>query len=1392
MNQSTSNQLSAGLNTDTHPKFQPNGTYRFALNATIETREGDYGTLSNEIGNVTCLELPYGTKIIGHATTENEEIVLFLFHKSSISPLHEIGIYNPLTCTYITIGRGNCLNFSDQHQINAFVRIRNGCERVVYFTDNYNPYRVANLTNTSDWVVPGSTEISDCSKIKFTRDYKHPLIALGPNSNAGGLLSVGTYNFSIRLIDLENNPTNWMAITRPVAIAEETYKLIENKSTNGSYDGGSNIIDDIGYVPKTNKSIELKLNNLDTRFRKYQVAVIKRLSTSGAITGVDILTSQNITSPNLNFIYTGIDSQIENQTSIDEILAETVSINKVKAHAQLDSRLYLGNIENTLVDYTGFQRHATKIKVEYVKTMDEDYKRKAKQPGYYFGDGSFLSDEIYALGVVYVFKDGTTSPVFHIPGRAADTNIKGSNFFFTSNWKDTDDVTGNPNVFNPLKTKRWQVYNTCTLYNTPIPGHDVTGLMGYYETNTTYPIVDAPCDTDPTGYWGNNRYGEPIIAGVTKIRHHRMPDATMRVDPDGAPPTTEYKTGVYFTMSFNYPHPDIVGHYYVHSDRTFEKTIVDKGVACPLKGDEDPDKKDMYAIWFSVKDGHSTSGEKVLEFVKGKKDDLNFDRRTIAFLSPKTTLEDMYSVGSYIRLDKVLFGWHNTEPFLTPTSEKFDKIIHCVDTSLIVPTNNDVLQLYDRFNYVIDWNAFLKKSIVDSSPNSIIQPTTQVNIMNLSIHNNWLLLTLDEAINEYGPEDDQLYILSIKNDIDVFTDLSQISYKRMGNLHNKNGGSQSFVHSYDGDIFLTDFNVVDYAYTRHGDGEVYTDIEVMAATLESEYAYGFRHGDIATSGEYSYLKFNKGLNDPFNQVIEYVADKYYEPVPKESSYFYPEKYLLNKSFNYLDPINRYLPLPSDYEYCNGCLQEFPFRIYYSELDDQEQSQDNYRIIKPLDYQDLPGLTGEINDLFNNFSKLYAITQISPYYIPTRPQQLVTNESSVYIGTSEVFGTPAQQMKVTDYHFGGSTLFKSRCSTEYGTFYVDDFNGIPFFIDDKLNDLSLGGMRNFWQENGKVFFEQQFYKKTGTHYPNMSTSSSTGVGYITTYDPRFKRLIVHKKDYKLITALKLLISETAPTTECIWFNYKFFYHVNSFGVATGITFDDPKYFECKSFTLSYSFMTKSWVSFHSYLPYYLFNNYLSYYSTILVNNYIYKHLEGNHTQYYGIYKPHIVDLIAVTNANQEFQYDNLIFASSTKTFDINTEQYKNVPTTFNSAIFYNSKQSSGVKTLKIKSEYFETDYNSSVILLSKTDNKYKAGNLRDSIINEDQPIWNSSWAFLKSSPFNYIDKVPNLNNLLSVNNNLFKSSRFKDYYLGIRLISNPTQDIKMNTDIINTRNSNRTR
>lgn len=64
------------------------------------------------------------------------------------------------------------------------------------------------------------------------------------------------------------------------------------------------------------------------------------------------------------FIYTGYDSQIENQTSLDEIFAERKKLHKVATHEIKDNKLFVANITDSVKDYTGFQRHASTIRTQ--------------------------------------------------------------------------------------------------------------------------------------------------------------------------------------------------------------------------------------------------------------------------------------------------------------------------------------------------------------------------------------------------------------------------------------------------------------------------------------------------------------------------------------------------------------------------------------------------------------------------------------------------------------------------------------------------------------------------------------------------------------------------------------------------------------------------------------------------------------------------------------------------------------------------------------------------------------------------------------------------------------------------------------------------------------------
>ena len=577
-----SNIPAMGMNQDAHPKFQPQGTYRSALNAVLESVSGDVPSMSNEIGNIEVAEgYPASKKIIGHRLLDDGTTVVFLFDPSTSRPSHEIGFFDPQKKTYTTYKAAECLNFSADHYINPIYRLKNGCERVVYFTDNYNTYRVINL-DRPEYYGPG-TSLTSCDKLKYSRDIYQPTFQLEVLPSGGEILP-GTLFFGIRFLDESFNPSDWTLLSHSVPIIADTESATQPMFYNGATANSS----EVGYST-TSKAVQVTVTDVDTRYIYAQLAVVKYQASSGALSGIDVLAPVPIEQTGgplttISYLYTGSVSQVTEQTSLDEILSSRLRIDRVGTHEQKDGRLFPANITQTVKDYSSFQRHASSIEVQWEESSTVVFDKEGTSDSYgfsktvdfYNGAGHFMADEVYALGIVYVWNDGEVSPAFPIPGRPMFDNSDdsfGLNPYISTNKDEWDsyDVTGDPNIYNDGKTLRWQVYNTCTEAN------PTNRYMGYYETSTTYPDIEI-CDDHPDGYWGRDWTGALIVPGVTKIRHHKMPmrPAVDAADPD-FPMIRNTNFGIKFIMTDEYPHEDIIGHYYVYGDRTNDKTILDKG-----------------------------------------------------------------------------------------------------------------------------------------------------------------------------------------------------------------------------------------------------------------------------------------------------------------------------------------------------------------------------------------------------------------------------------------------------------------------------------------------------------------------------------------------------------------------------------------------------------------------------------------------------------------------------------------------------------------------------------------------------------------------------------------------------------------------------------------------
>jgi hypothetical protein len=117
---SSSQHFYKGMNQDVDNRFQPTGTYRYLNNGQL-LAENNISSITNDLGNQPCLEFPNDQKIIGHVLTNTDDIIVF---STNDVINHEIGIFNPNSCTYKRLVNAPCLNFSTQYPVFPLFRIR--------------------------------------------------------------------------------------------------------------------------------------------------------------------------------------------------------------------------------------------------------------------------------------------------------------------------------------------------------------------------------------------------------------------------------------------------------------------------------------------------------------------------------------------------------------------------------------------------------------------------------------------------------------------------------------------------------------------------------------------------------------------------------------------------------------------------------------------------------------------------------------------------------------------------------------------------------------------------------------------------------------------------------------------------------------------------------------------------------------------------------------------------------------------------------------------------------------------------------------------------------------------------------------------------------------------
>ena len=1458
------NTFIKGLNKDMYQLNQGDSTYTFALNAINESMEGDFTTLINEIGNIECLNLPTNSFPIGYITLDNDEVILFIKDKNNT--LNQIILANLNSCSITTLVDSTCLNFQNQIQgvyrvlggcerVIYFVDGMNP-DRVMNIDEILkNPTSHSYLDRFGNF---------DCELIKNKRNFNIASVKDIIINNSGGNLELGVYQLVLEYEDKFGNTSDKFGFTLPIPIAYGNYNG-DYKNIIGGIPG-TNIpstnksisftIDnlDMSYL-YLNIIVGYSKNGVTTYYRVEKIGITAEempyTLSDIKIDGTTTLTLDEIT------ISTNPYNISETITQTDNRLIKGNLKGKVRNYSEFQ-RLFANisvNYVTKAIKHTSDNSSSTSG-LSKSGTAYSDYRTEMRDEIYSFGAVAVFNDgtESPAFHIVGRAKNnpnvGTLFPASDPNTHSRPNNNTGVT---DTGWDSAlilaEDLGGNllpdfkfliPSDFIIISGKRycerWKAYNTAYRreLNTVNDEYYSKGELAFYESEQRYPIL-KDC---------NDNYIYPIeeingkIVGQ-KIRHHKMPDTTLEEhftivdDVNYILPLGLEFSNIQIPAEYA---SEVIGIYIVREQRTQQnKTIIDKGLIyenfiLPAIAVNGGDKKKYY-VQTTIAGRHQIEQSGPFPFIPNYSsidtdcgdgtdytgtientcedcpegqgcvdfggpaiacvDGATYNHKSISFHGPVSKFYKSSLSSTYMKVERVLEGniesWTDSQGG-TEITRYYKKADYNQNS---IKTNQQTNLTLEKDATYIDADTEIAEGYFKYGfLNNNSQETTT--------------FELNDEIDRISDSD-----AFVTGNVNAFytsmklynrTMYGQINLRKYYKIHNEIlPTNTNRIILFGGDCFINKFSFFSSAFNKlcvekNCPGAFCTEVSenfdvnktLITYFVESEINTELRTIDLLdvlskdnTFWDYYNGEWNKfldldwnGKDINFDNLGDGGTSAWF------NNTYIKNKYLYNKDYSKNDTIKPYYSLQLNYDYCSECRENFPVRITYSEQSNQEQTSDNYRIFYANNYRDLPANTGPITNLFINFDELYAHTKQSIYKIVTKPYQINTDQTTLFVGTGEFFSVPPRELISTKYGYGGSSCKWATITTEFGTVYVDDLTGKVLLLSQGLKEISATGMRNYFEENIEIQLNKQWQRLFNEEYPqNNQPSLINGIGFITTYDPRHKRIIITKKDYKIIEESTFNPNQTYNLT-------------------------DSSRFENLSWTISYSLMNDAWLSFHSYLPNFYFNDANTFYSSLnSVNNQydnldnklstIWQHGKGDYQSYYGNKQDFIIEY--VDKDVMTTSLNSIYWLSTTEVLDLLLKQYTEIENiTFQKGLVYTNTQSSGIFNIKVKENPYENvSWSNTDKIADSTDKNWKLSGIRDLSVRSNTPSVSSKWNDIKLDFNNkgYIDKVQN-NSLININKSLYELADIKDKIKFIRLFftNDKVKNYKFKVFITNNNNS----
>jgi hypothetical protein len=430
--------------------------------------------------------------------------------------------------------------------------------------------------------------------------------------------------------------------------------------------------------------------------------------------------------------------------------------------------------------------------------------------------------------------------------------------------------------------------------------------------------------------------------------------------------------------------------------------------------------------------------------------------------------------------------------------------------------------------------------------------------------------------------------------------------------------------------------------------------------VESDVNVDYRHGE----------NFKEDDFYPRQKDLDYWLQEKNVSIREDNKYHYNSTYSKQNRLTYTTGDS------FDFKPNDECSVVRPNELIYSTHKSQGMKYDPWLVYYPLDRVIFDNSNGALISVDTIESDKVLCRFENNVAIFNAYVTIQTSADTAIMGTGGMFQNKPQEFAKTDLgHYG--TQHKALLKTEIGHIMIDAKRGIIWALSSGgqgVKELSSAGMRNWFRMNLPFQLSADFPEIKMRDLDN----SLKGIGISMCHDKSNNRILITKKDYKLINR------------EVKWDeNIKSFYIKYPFNQFKNIkiSVNDHRFFCNRSWTIGYDYKENEWISFYSFVPnFYIgfdshFQSGLNSYATEYSNSSLWDHGLTNKSfqVFYGQLEPFEIDI----TPKADIKYAILQHVG----FKLDVWHYHNEfdraymdMITFNKAIVYNERQCSGLLQL----------------------------------------------------------------------------------------------------------------